>query len=80
MPDDTQATQIDKKRKAIQVSQKHNKRTEQRVESSRLRLMIGFGIPWCTPVVTYRKILDDAIGPPYFYYENVALTPKGVWE
>lgn len=42
--------------------------------------MIGFGIPWCTPVVTYRKILDDAIGPPYFYYENVALTPKGVWE
>ncbi|XP_062022922.1 DNA (cytosine-5)-methyltransferase DRM2-like [Rosa rugosa] len=41
--------------------------------------MIGFGIP--TGAWKSNRILPKAaIGPPYFYYENVALTPKGVWD
>lgn len=40
--------------------------------------MIGFGVPHEIHVV--RRILPSAArGPPYFFYENVALTPKGVW-
>ncbi|KAL6140978.1 hypothetical protein ACLB2K_059270 [Fragaria x ananassa] len=41
--------------------------------------MIGFGIP-AGPCQSYRNLPKAAIGPPYFYYENVALTPKGVWD
>ncbi|GAB2262519.1 hypothetical protein Droror1_Dr00003516 [Drosera rotundifolia] len=41
--------------------------------------MIGYGVPGRGSSVTERKIPEEAIGPPYFYYENVALTPKGVW-
>ncbi|KAL5697312.1 DNA (cytosine-5)-methyltransferase drm2 [Ranunculus cassubicifolius] len=42
--------------------------------------MIGFGTP-NQPRPTFRRTLPDAaIGPPYFYYENVALAPKGVWQ
>lgn len=41
--------------------------------------MIGFGVP-TDPCLTIRRTIPDAaIGPPYFYYENVALAPKGVW-
>ncbi|KAE8697118.1 hypothetical protein F3Y22_tig00110633pilonHSYRG00122 [Hibiscus syriacus] len=29
--------------------------------------------------ITQRTLPEDAIGPPYFYYENVALAPVGVW-
>ncbi|GAB4839771.1 DNA (cytosine-5-)-methyltransferase [Ancistrocladus abbreviatus] len=42
--------------------------------------MVGFGVPggdWC---VSRRRVPEAAIGPPYFYYENVAFTPKGTWE
>ncbi|XP_068642490.1 DNA (cytosine-5)-methyltransferase DRM2-like isoform X2 [Aristolochia californica] len=42
--------------------------------------MMGFGIPDMPNIQTYRKIPEVAIGPPFFYYENVALAPKGVWE
>lgn len=42
--------------------------------------MVGFGVPTESTFITHRKIPDDAIGPPYFYYENVALAPKGVWQ
>ncbi|XP_077244159.1 domains rearranged methyltransferase 2 isoform X2 [Tasmannia lanceolata] len=42
--------------------------------------MIGFGVPNEPMVRTHRKIPEAAIGPPYFYFENVALAPKGVWE
>ncbi|XP_010931603.1 DNA (cytosine-5)-methyltransferase DRM2 isoform X2 [Elaeis guineensis] len=42
--------------------------------------MIGFGLPNQRMCIANRKIPDAAIGPPYFYYENVALAPKGVWE
>ncbi|KAK4598031.1 hypothetical protein RGQ29_015518 [Quercus rubra] len=41
--------------------------------------MIGFGIPDDPWPIVERKLPEVAIGPPYFYYENVALTPKGVW-
>ncbi|XP_058091830.1 DNA (cytosine-5)-methyltransferase DRM2-like [Magnolia sinica] len=42
--------------------------------------MIGFGVPGELTITTHRKLPEAAIGPPYFYYENVALAPKGVWE
>ncbi|KAJ6796044.1 DNA (cytosine-5)-methyltransferase DRM2-like [Iris pallida] len=42
--------------------------------------MIGFGIPFQRARITDRKLPDAALGPPYFYYENVALAPRGVWE
>ncbi|KAL4639056.1 hypothetical protein ACB092_03G190700 [Castanea dentata] len=41
--------------------------------------MIGFGIPDDPWPIVERKLPEVAIGPPYFYYENVALTPKGAW-
>ncbi|XP_065848111.1 DNA (cytosine-5)-methyltransferase DRM2-like isoform X2 [Euphorbia lathyris] len=42
--------------------------------------MIGFGVPTEPPVLTHRTLPEAANGPPYFYYENVALAPKGVWQ
>ncbi|XP_061346135.1 DNA (cytosine-5)-methyltransferase DRM2-like [Gastrolobium bilobum] len=43
--------------------------------------MVGFGVPTeSTTFITHRTLPEDAIGPPYFYYENVALAPKGVWQ
>lgn len=43
--------------------------------------MIGFGVPTdAANITTHRVLPDAAIGPPFFYYENVALAPKGVWE
>ncbi|KAL8038712.1 hypothetical protein ABFX02_11G125300 [Erythranthe guttata] len=42
--------------------------------------MIGFGVP-SQPLDDFRRSLPEAAkGPPYFYYENVALAPKGVWD
>ncbi|PRQ53966.1 putative DNA (cytosine-5-)-methyltransferase [Rosa chinensis] len=40
--------------------------------------MIGFGTPTHLCQI-HRSIPEAATGAPYFYYENVALTPKGVW-
>lgn len=40
--------------------------------------MIGFGTPTHLCQI-HRSLPEAATGPPYFYYENVALTPKGVW-
>ncbi|GJT26158.1 DNA (cytosine-5)-methyltransferase DRM2-like protein isoform X1 [Tanacetum coccineum] len=42
--------------------------------------MIGFGTPSDSMVITRRTLPEAAIGPPFFYYENVALAPKGVWD
>ncbi|XP_028754434.1 DNA (cytosine-5)-methyltransferase DRM2-like [Neltuma alba] len=41
--------------------------------------MTGLSTPneFC-PIVE-RKLPEIVNGPPYFYYENVAITPKGVW-
>ncbi|XP_013588677.1 PREDICTED: LOW QUALITY PROTEIN: DNA (cytosine-5)-methyltransferase DRM1-like [Brassica oleracea var. oleracea] len=43
--------------------------------------MIGFGAPNEPGLITERPvpIPDIARGPPYFYFENVAMAPKGVW-
>ncbi|BBH08963.1 domains rearranged methyltransferase 2 [Prunus dulcis] len=41
--------------------------------------MVGFGIPSEPCLKTHRNLPEAALGPPYFYYENVAFTPKGVW-
>ncbi|KAE8663187.1 DNA (Cytosine-5)-methyltransferase DRM1/2 isoform 2 [Hibiscus syriacus] len=41
--------------------------------------MIGFGAPTEPDQITQRTLSEDAIGSPYFYYENVALAPIGVW-
>uniref|UniRef100_A0A1J3F0B0 DNA (cytosine-5-)-methyltransferase n=1 Tax=Noccaea caerulescens TaxID=107243 RepID=A0A1J3F0B0_NOCCA len=42
--------------------------------------MIGFGLPNEPGLITHRSLPAPAQRPPYFYYENVALAPKGVWE
>lgn len=42
--------------------------------------MVGFGVPAETRTIVPRTLPEAAIGPPYFYYENVALAPKGVWD
>lgn len=52
-------------------------------EDEQIRLpnpMIGFGVPTEGHITTHRILPDAAIGPPFFYYENVALAPKGVWD
>lgn len=41
--------------------------------------MVGFGVPAEPCPVFHRTLPEAAVGPPYFYYENVALAPKGVW-
>ncbi|KAI3856552.1 hypothetical protein MKX03_028394 [Papaver bracteatum] len=40
--------------------------------------MIGFGVPG-RPCVRFRSIPAEAIGPPYFYYENVSSALKDDW-
>ncbi|XP_047334253.1 DNA (cytosine-5)-methyltransferase DRM2-like [Impatiens glandulifera] len=42
--------------------------------------MIGFGVPNDPRPWFKRTLPEAAVGPPYFYYENVALAPKGVWD
>lgn len=42
--------------------------------------MIGFGVPTESFSPVHRTLPEAAHGPPYFYYENVALAPKGVWD
>ncbi|XP_031405610.1 DNA (cytosine-5)-methyltransferase DRM2 [Punica granatum] len=42
--------------------------------------MVGFGVPTEPCQQIHRNLPEAAIGPPYFYYENVALAPKGVWD
>ncbi|XP_019100555.1 PREDICTED: DNA (cytosine-5)-methyltransferase DRM1-like isoform X2 [Camelina sativa] len=43
--------------------------------------MTGFGVPNEPGIMTKRPvpIPDVARGPPYFYYENVAMASKGAW-
>ncbi|KAF6139644.1 hypothetical protein GIB67_033648 [Kingdonia uniflora] len=43
------------------------------------KLMIGFGVPDHPLHMSHRTLPKSAVGPPYFYFENVAWTPKGVW-
>ncbi|KAG8384840.1 hypothetical protein BUALT_Bualt04G0160200 [Buddleja alternifolia] len=67
-----------KKRKYLEMCKKKNA-----IEDEPIRLpnpMIGFGVPSQQPEHIPRSIPVEARGPPYFYYENVALAPKGVWD
>ena len=41
--------------------------------------MVGFNLPGDRSQSVDRPLPKLAIGPPFFYYENVALAPKGVW-
>ncbi|CAL4913240.1 unnamed protein product [Urochloa decumbens] len=41
--------------------------------------MIGFNLPNQRLRSVDRCLPSKAIGPPFFYYENVAIAPKGVW-
>ncbi|KAK4426139.1 DNA (cytosine-5)-methyltransferase DRM2 [Sesamum alatum] len=66
-----------KKRKFLEMCRKKN------VIEETIRLpnpMIGFGVPSQQPEHINRSLPEVARGPPYFYYENVALAPKGVWD
>ncbi|KAK1416969.1 hypothetical protein QVD17_26089 [Tagetes erecta] len=73
-----------KKRKLYELEMlKRKKRKGVQIDDEVIRLpnpMIGFGTPTDGNVITHRTLPDDAIGPPFFYYENVALAPKGVWD
>ncbi|CAI9098936.1 OLC1v1035675C1 [Oldenlandia corymbosa var. corymbosa] len=75
-----------KKRAVYPESQGTKKRREiQSQEIERIRIpkpMVGFGLPRVhdSQLVTSRILPEQAMGPPYFYYENVAQTPKGVWK
>ncbi|VAI61655.1 unnamed protein product [Triticum turgidum subsp. durum] len=42
--------------------------------------MVGFNLPGYRRPSVMRMLPQQAIGPPFFYYENVARTPRGVWE
>ncbi|GJW71878.1 DNA (cytosine-5)-methyltransferase DRM2-like protein [Tanacetum coccineum] len=42
--------------------------------------MIGYGVPRESFSFVARKLPEIAMGPPYFFYENVAQTPRGVWK
>jgi len=41
--------------------------------------MIGFGVPNGTLCQVRGTLPEAAVGPPYFYFENVASPTKGVW-
>ncbi|CAM0951710.1 unnamed protein product [Alopecurus aequalis] len=41
--------------------------------------MVGFNLPGDMLRTVTRRIPKHVMGPPYFYYENVALAPKGAW-
>ncbi|EER95283.1 DNA (cytosine-5)-methyltransferase DRM2 [Sorghum bicolor] len=41
--------------------------------------MVGFNLPNVSLRSVDRSLPSKAIGPPFFYYENVAIAPKGVW-
>ncbi|KAL3643971.1 hypothetical protein CASFOL_011903 [Castilleja foliolosa] len=66
-----------KKRKYHDICRKKN------VIEDAIRLpnpMIGYGTPSMQLERVHRTLPETAQGPPYFYYENVALAPKGVWD
>ncbi|KAI3890179.1 hypothetical protein MKX03_003828 [Papaver bracteatum] len=44
------------------------------------RKMIGFGVPSDQRMGFKRRLPDEALPLPYFYYENVARAPKGTWD
>lgn len=83
------AMPVNKKRRLLKEEERRDKKREKSFgikftneDDDALRLpnpMVGFGLPSDTRIMIQRKLPEAAIGPPYFYYENVALAPKGVW-
>ncbi|GAB4846736.1 DNA (cytosine-5-)-methyltransferase [Ancistrocladus abbreviatus] len=73
-----------KKRKMLEYKlerKRHRGESDPNDEPIRLpNPMVGFGVPTEQCPVVHRALPEAAIGPPYFYYENVALAPKGVWD
>ncbi|KAK1373829.1 hypothetical protein POM88_030022 [Heracleum sosnowskyi] len=75
-----------KKRKLYELEVLKKKKREMgtyvAAEDDPIRLpipMVGYGVPTAEgSIVIHRNLPEAAIGPPYFYYENVALAPKGV--
>ncbi|KAF5195252.1 DNA (Cytosine-5)-methyltransferase DRM2 [Thalictrum thalictroides] len=78
------------KRKFFEEEERRRRKREKRFEKkvfdedggtlSLPKPMIGFGIPSEPRPIIRRTLPQAAVGPPYFYYENVALAPKGVWQ
>ncbi|KAJ8442691.1 hypothetical protein Cgig2_001784 [Carnegiea gigantea] len=72
------------KRKILECQLSKKKRPKAFFEDDeQIRLpkpMIGFGVPTEPFTPVHRTLPEAARGPPYFYYENVALAPKGVWD
>uniref|UniRef100_A0ACD5Y6I1 Uncharacterized protein n=1 Tax=Avena sativa TaxID=4498 RepID=A0ACD5Y6I1_AVESA len=44
------------------------------------KLMVGFNLPGDRERSVTRRLPKQANGPPFFYFENVARAPKGVWD
>lgn len=42
--------------------------------------MKGFGVPGIPNIRTCRQNPETGAGPPHFYFENLALAPKDVWQ
>ncbi|KAK4477084.1 hypothetical protein RD792_016292, partial [Penstemon davidsonii] len=81
--DSTSRNHMKQELKRNQEYKKHHRTEEQDDDEDIVthlpKPMIGFGVPNLPFFGPRRNIPPDAIGPPYFYYENVALTPRGVW-
>lgn len=75
--------QLFKKRKLLEYELKRKKQKGLFEDEEQIRLpkpMIGFGVPTEPSLPFHRRLPETALAPPYFYYENVALAPKGVWD
>ncbi|KAM0924414.1 hypothetical protein ACQ4PT_004905 [Festuca glaucescens] len=78
-----------KKARLMEESKKKRKRYGGEAQGSRSPLdeesmplprpMVGFNLPGDMLRTLSRRLPKQAIGPPYFYFENVALAPKGAW-
>ncbi|CAM0946778.1 unnamed protein product [Alopecurus aequalis] len=75
-----------KKTRLMEESKKKMKRYGGGAQGSRPPLDVyrGESMPLPNPMVGFnlrsdRSLPKQAIGPPYFYYENEALAPKSVW-
>uniref|UniRef100_A0A7N0U315 DNA (cytosine-5-)-methyltransferase n=1 Tax=Kalanchoe fedtschenkoi TaxID=63787 RepID=A0A7N0U315_KALFE len=83
--EDEDKCQKKRKRLAYLSWKKKNQRPNKKIcngEDELMKLpkpMVGFGVPNQPYPAFQRTLPEDALGPLYFYYENVALAPKGVW-
>ncbi|KAG9145846.1 hypothetical protein Leryth_023782 [Lithospermum erythrorhizon] len=77
------------KKRKLHCAELNDMKKERGLNDEPIRLpkpMIGFNIPEelkpedAPSAILYRSLPEQAIAPPYFYYENVALAPKGVWD